>query len=217
MSPTLTTGPGSSTSSSPLLSWTPCWKENWRNTLEGQLGSHRPPIYLVLRSVTDSDFYLRATIASDTRQKKLLYIALNKTQSSRCFGHHCDIGVPISDCIHWQSMNNKTRWLTTLFCQESWGLLFLCCPQETRCYPKGADRVQPPITGPEVAMTSHHHVDILTHYSLEMLQFRGYQYTTREGKSKVRVVRTPQPTNFGAQLSVKGDITLQMHQFAIIF
>lgn len=92
--------------------------------------------------------------------------------------------------------------------------LSLCCSQETRRYPKGAERVQPPITGPEVDMTSHHHSDILSHYSLEMFQFLGYQYTTKEGKNKVRVVKTPQPTNLGVQLSVEGDITLQIHQFA---
>lgn len=52
-------------------------------------------------------YCLRHTSGRIPAQKKLFYIALNKTQSSRCFGHHCDIGVPISDCIHWQSMNNK--------------------------------------------------------------------------------------------------------------
>lgn len=113
MSPTLTTGPGSSTSSSPLLPWTPCWKGNWRNTLEGQLGSRRPPFYLVLRSchrlrlLLEGYYCLRHTSGRIPSQEKLLYRALNKTQSSRCFGRHCDIGVTISDCIHCQSLNHK--------------------------------------------------------------------------------------------------------------
>lgn len=77
MSPTLTTGPGSSTSFSPLLSWTPCWKENfWRNTLEGQLGSRRPPIFLVLRSCHRLRLLLEGYYQGEYLLRKSCYIQL---------------------------------------------------------------------------------------------------------------------------------------------
>lgn len=46
-------------------------------------------------------------VRENTFSEKAATYSSEQNQSSRCFGHHCDTGVTISDCIHCQSMNHK--------------------------------------------------------------------------------------------------------------